>query len=124
MHLPLLPQKTPSPSALIRSSDVLPSEAPTSRITGFFPRYRSNRNRLDCSWRPGRVVLKVVRNLKHDIAAETACGERPDNSCASGRGSSYASDKRATYVGQPARLSLTGDLICSFFQFFQSVHHA
>src|SRR5215469_16962845 len=64
-------------------------------------------------WRPGRVVLNVIPNCKHETAVENSTGEWLDAGCIRIRGSSNAKERCEKSAGQRVLLSLIHSLICA-----------
>jgi hypothetical protein len=91
---------------------VLPSDAPISRIDGCVEPYRSSRYRLECSCRPGLVVLKVLPNFRTEIMADNLVGDSTERPLARSRGSSKVmASRREIAEGHPAPFGLMGNFI-------------
>src|SRR5687767_1107689 len=88
------------------SSDVIPSEAPTSRITGAPANSSDDRIRRLRGKRTFRVVLNVVANLSVETASEnsTSCKSLFEST----PGSVAEGSRAVRAFGQNARLSLIG----------------
>src|SRR5712691_11792446 len=83
-----------------------------SRIDGCADRYTSSRYRLECSCRPGFVVLKVVPNFRTEIIADNLVCDSPERPLARSRGSSEVmASRREIAEGHPAPFGLMGSFI-------------